>query len=524
MKLDIQLFADEYTFLKDLYPGWKNSLADFRPYSKIYYKQNIEDDSTSYKVDFYGQIVDEYHRIMAPQYSFVSNIAGEQKTFSGTASAVGVTSYQLIYLGTHTKTLKHNPDGSYPNLVNFQNGGSSFVGEDAETNVFVSEVYQYQPLPIPLASILNNIERFNVESSITMSITKYLVDYYDKLVIKIGDIVVKTIENITNDYSLTFSSEELSSIYTIMTATNETDFKFILSTYSDSAFTTQIGTSSEKLGKGYITDANPIFSNFAYEDTNNTTIALTGDNQKIIKGYSNVKIIISNLNKAVAKKGATISKYIASIGEKQTSIDFSDTEEANGIILAVENNQFIVYAEDSRGNISSAIIKFPSEYITYSKLIIDSYSIDRQDNGISEKATLNFNGSWWNDTFGAISNSITCQSYYKNTDDSEWISSSLLTLITNENGFSYSGEIAGDLGANGFTLAENYDIKIQVYDSLSSSIKEFILQSGKPNIAVHKNGIAIGIPYDEELGGNLQLCSDGNIYVDGVLFIEHIEE
>ena len=57
-----------------------------------------------------------------------------------------------------------------------------------------------------------------------------------------------------------------------------------------------------------ITNANPTFYNFIFEDINSTTVSLTGNNQNVIIGYSNVRATIPLEYKAIANKQATMSK------------------------------------------------------------------------------------------------------------------------------------------------------------------------------------------------------------------------
>ena len=66
--------------------------------------------------------------------------------------------------------------------------------------------------------------------------------------------------------------------------------------------------------------------------------------------------------------------------------------------------------------------------------------------------------------------------------------------------------IAGDLGANGFDQQYSYNIRLIVTDEITSITYDgIILGTGKPNLAIHRDGVAINQPYDENLGGSLQV-------------------
>ena len=100
------------------------------------------------------------------------------------------------------------------------------------------------------------------------------------------------------------------------------------------------------------------------EDVNPTTIALTGDSNKIVKYFSNAKVDIT----AKAKNSATIVSRKVTCGNK------SGTSESN-TLNNVESNIFDVTCKDSRGfSASETITKSLLEYI---KLAITDISLTR---------------------------------------------------------------------------------------------------------------------------------------------------
>lgn len=263
-----------------------------------------------------------------------------------------------------------------------------------------------------------------------------------------------------------------------------------------------------------VTNSNPTFSNFTYADTNSKTIALTGNNQIIIKGYSSVKGIISVANKAIAKNSATISKYRLVIGESQKEANYSSNTEVGITIANANNNVFNMYAIDSRGNSTLKTIS-PSTYKTYSDIAIKTAVAEREDNGIGSRVILSFSGSIWNNNFGTIQNEIvSCKYKYKKTTDSTWITGKTdITPVISGQTFNKTVEIKGDLGAEGFDIKSSYDLQIIISDKLSSYTINTLIGTGTPGIAITANGIAILNMYDEKLGGALQIT--GDLYVNG---------
>lgn len=263
-----------------------------------------------------------------------------------------------------------------------------------------------------------------------------------------------------------------------------------------------------------IVNANPIFtsSDMEYSDlggealVGHITTNLTGDDSKIIKGYSHLAVLISG--DAVAQKEATISYYQLENIKKS----FEDTDIK---IIDIENynkDTITIYAVDSRNN-STSITTNISDFINYSDMVKGSISLDRNDNGTSEFVTLNYSGEFWNGNFGARNNSLTATYKFKKTSDTTYTTgTTTITPTTNNNNFSFNGLIAGDTENHGFDRDEVYEVIVEVSDCLSKVTYNALINAGTPAIAIYGNKASIGGKYDTSLGG-IQLW--GDIYVNG---------
>ena len=301
----------------------------------------------------------------------------------------------------------------------------------------------------------------------------------------------------TTSTSYTWSAAQILSMLQYFTSSNKSSIKVGVITYGNSEYY------SEKVGNLNVVNSNPTFSNFTYEDINETTIKLTGGNQAIIKGYSNVKVTVSTANKAVAKNYASMSKYRLVIGSKQLDINYSSNSSVSGTINQVNSNIFM-YAIDSRNNSTVKQIS-PSRYLDYSNIIIKKASVQRTG-GVGSEVTLAFDGSYWGYGFGAMNNIITsCYYEYKTTTSNSWIKGGDLKPVVNGNDFSFEGTIKGDSGADGFNIQKSFNIRVIIKDRLSSHTYTMTLGTGKPSIAVHKNGIGINQMYDANDSNALQV-------------------
>lgn len=312
----------------------------------------------------------------------------------------------------------------------------------------------------------------------------------------------------TTATSYTWTAAQILSMLQYCKNANSVSIKVGIITYGNSEYY------DEKVGTLNVVDSNPTFSNFTYADVNSKTIALTGNNQYIVKGYSNVQATISTANKAVAKNYATMSKYRFVIGDSQVDVNYSSTSNVQATINSVKSNIFTMYAIDSRGNSTFKQIS-PSRYIDYSAIVISKVDVVRE-NGIGSNTTLSFNGTIWEGSFGNVLNAITSCSYrYRETTSSTWkTGQTVLNPVQNGRNFSFEGLIKGDLSANGFDVNKSYVIEVSISDKLTTAKYEFVLGSGKPGIAITKNGIAINGMYNESIGGALQIWN-GDVYVDG---------
>lgn len=257
-----------------------------------------------------------------------------------------------------------------------------------------------------------------------------------------------------------------------------------------------------------IVNANPIFNNFAWETTNYQE--LTGDNLTVIKGYSNVKTIISEENKATALKEATIKNYQTTIGSKPETNN-NLTYPVETLVEKVDGASITVFANDSRGN-STPVIKPITNYIDYKK-IIGSITNLRRTQEVNSEVNLQVEGEIDLVNFGAIVNSVVSAKYYykeaSSNDDFVEGTTKLNATLTQIEGTKYKYEIgqniAGDLGASGFDINSSFLVKVVINDEIDFVEDIETLGNGSPAIALYRNCVSLGAPYNEQLGGRVQI-------------------
>lgn len=240
----------------------------------------------------------------------------------------------------------------------------------------------------------------------------------------------------------------------------------------------------------YVTNSNPTFSNFTFKDTNSKTTALTGNNQKFIKGYSSLQATVSTANKAVAKNSATMKNYTLTVGTKNSGeVAYSSSADVNLSVSAIDNNVVFVTAKDSRQNTTAVQKTISNEnYYTYTDLTITKCTLTRSDGGVGTQVTLNYEGAIWNKSFGSVTNAIVSIKYeYKIAGTSTWTTGATkLTPTVSGSKYSQTILIQGDLAGSGFNDQNSYDFRLTVSDKLSTKQFSLTFGAGTPLVAYHK--------------------------------------
>ena len=447
-------------------------------------------------------------------------------------TTVGPGQWSLLFTATYDN-IQHNSDGT-KNI----NVSSTFSSNDISpktASVSATDVLE----TIPRGSIFAEgnatlANGSNIDGGLIIRTTKYVPTFYDKLDVGVyvvsagGYFVLKSVNNILDGDTLTFTSAELDTIYDVSKPNTFVRLVLYLTSYTDNTYETQVGGmhSTGNLDKPLYIQV-PTFSNFTYSDNNSSTTALTNDNQTIIKGYSKLNVSISVANQATANTRSTgMSHYLI---DGQTVL-YTGSAISKSISNYNKDN-ITVYAVDERNTSSAGVNKSfvaLNKYVDYSVVEKDdTQSYSRSDGGAGGYVTLTFSGSWWgNKPFStngsAVTNSLTCKAKYRISGTSVWSAEQTLTLTLEKRDqtdtyytlFSYNGLVNGDQQDNSFDVGESYDIMVIVSDRLSSVEYNFSVHSGAPAIALYKNKASLGAKYDETLGGT-QLW--GNTYLNGDL-------
>lgn len=445
-----------------------------------------------------------YGIIQLPVYISWSRGTATVHTASfGLGKSYSAGNHQIGYTDV---TIAHNNDGT----------GSVYIGGSISTSYLMNgSCGGTITLPtIARNAVTNSVTGSDIEGNFSVDYTKYVSSFTYKLRISLPNIrMLETIPYNTSGATLTLSEETIEDLFTTYSTSNSFNLGFAIETWNGS---TQISTGNEKIITAKILNANPTFNDFEFEDLNSDTVALTGDDQAIIKGYSNIEIRIPISDKAIANKGATITKYRLVVGDYTEDLTYSDSAMvSSSTIIGATTGTYNVYAIDSRNN-STLVTKLASSEISYTPITINSSSkVERNDSGVGTSGILTYSGTYWNDDFGDEVNSIESVSYeFKQTSSQTWITGTTdITPTISNSDFSFTGIVRSNASDYSFDLATSYDFRITITDKLTTTVYVFTpLASGTPNLALSENGTAIGMAYDDSEGGAVQLIDDVKLY------------
>ena len=189
-------------------------------------------------------------------------------------------------------------------------------------------------------------------------------------------------------------------------------------------------------------------------DVNAVTVALTGNENKIIEGKSNVYFETG----ATAKKEATIALQTVINGTKAVK------NQASGIIEAVESNVFTFNATDSRGiNAEAATVEL--EVLPYIPLTCNQHIEMELISGTDTAARVTISGNYFNGSFGTVQNELKLE-IRRSGDDirglTDWVDVTPLLPEVKDNKYTLSFNVEG---LNGGTA---YDFQCRATDKLGT--------------------------------------------------------
>ena len=337
--------------------------------------------------------------------------------YSGT-NTVGVSNGQTKTLASGSTTIAHNADGtksfsfSFSQQFDINSSGVGWIGTKSGSGSGPSTT-------IPRTSSVSSTNA-NIGENITITINRASSSFKHTLSYSFcnlsGTIAAKT--------SSTSVSWKLPTTFYAQIPNSKSSWGTITcDTYSGS---TKIGSSSCRFDVYVKESTNKPGISATVVDINDTTKALTGDENKLIRYYSKVRFSLTSSPKNSA---TTTTRSVVYNGRTFTG---GSGNSWTDLFSEVVSGSYQFSVTDSRGFTNSKTIN--KTFIEYVKLTCYMSTTNPTASG---ECTININGNYFNGNFGSTNNTLSVQ--YK-INDGEWTNA---TVTLSGNTYKATANITG---------------------------------------------------------------------------------
>lgn len=372
--------------------------------------------------------------------------------YNGTVVASGT--YTLAHKSDGTRTFSASAQaGIYTTAVNCTGSGSFTLNS------------------IPRASTINSVGGNKITDSFSVKYTQYLSSYTNNLKIAVsGYKPSQTITGYQSGATFKLSDALKKDVYRATQSAQSANIEFVLDTMNG---TSKVGTSNTITKSIAVSDSAPTIDSISYQDTNSATIAITGDNQKIIRNNSALSVTVSGMS---AKNGATLSKLNVKLGDYNADITLSGTSASQTVAIGTVNlaNDTVLTATvtDSRGNTAGTQINVIMLDYAQPSAMIDC---KRRENFYSETDLT------VNPIISSLAgkNSATITAQYKTADATAYGNSTAIT--------------AGETAVLTLDNTKAWNVKVLVSDKLKTVSYVLYIEKGQPIIFFDREKSSVGV-------------------------------
>lgn len=383
-------------------------------------------------------------------------VAGSTQNMSGTISyPTYIDGGGWLLLATKTFTVTHNNDGSKVASVSSSFSSSDFTPSSASAsgNVTLATIPRASSITCTSAYIGESAQiTVNRKSSNFTHVIAYSFTgsggSESKYILADGTTTSTRTKITATSIGFPFPS----SWYALMPNDSEITANIAIDTYSGD---TQIGNTQRSTFKIRVNPTNnkPIIT-ASVADTNQTTLALTGNNNYLVKGFSTANVTWSS----TGQNSATITNTQIN-GTTVTQSPYSFT---------LNSTSIVVTATDSRGFTNEGSPTFTLKNYFIPNITTSGF----RDEPTSSYMNIKFNGTFWNDNFGTVDNSLSISWKYRESGESDWTNGGIFVentdyKISSNNFYSGTGDSASEIQIGGtMTYDKAWDIGIFVNDEL----------------------------------------------------------
>jgi hypothetical protein len=207
-------------------------------------------------------------------------------------------------------------------------------------------------------------------------------------------------------------------------------------------------------------------------DSNSTTIALSGNSNDLIKGYS------TGLIKLTTKRASSANDSNASISSLIINGVSVDTSTTTYSINNIATNTVTIIATNSRGTAykDSFTISSSGLLIDYIPLTLASSQAYYRPQPTTGEVKADLKGNYFGQQFGTgKTNTLTVKIYYRKKGTTDWTSLSVGTVTKNTTSYSYSAS----LGTT-YDYQTQYEFRTVLTDKLTTVDNIYSVSEGIP--------------------------------------------
>lgn len=429
-----------------------------------------------------------------------------------------------VYVDVNGVRIAYQPNVGYSHTFNFDVAENTSIfqqlntGVSQDTKIIIvtysgvggSEIGRKEytgTVTAPQRSVTTLTRDFNIGDTISGQITENDSEFTHTIQLLFGG---STYTLFTRTTALSWSydtSAIASSLYSKTPNSNTLDGTLRMYTYYNGV---QVRSYVEGDITCRVTNSTPDFSatQISYADINATTKALTGNDQYIIQGYSDLRATI--LSSATAVNSATIVRYEITVNgttEPLTAIgskDFGKINASNDITLQVK-------AVDSRGN--SKIVTKTINIVPYKKPVLTP--VVKRLNGFENQTTISLSGSFSLISINGVTKNSISELSYKIKESTVTTYPTAVNFAKTITGSTYK---ATDVVLN-LNNQNSYNIEFYIKDKITDDKSYKTVAVGQPIFFIDgvKKSVGVGkfpMASDRfEVAGDIQL--GGNVVMGG---------
>lgn len=239
--------------------------------------------------------------------------------------------------------------------------------------------------------------------------------------------------------------------------------------------------------------ANPTYTTFTYKDNNSTSSTVTGNDQYIIQGVSDLLVSITAANKATANKFATMDHYNVAVGGYTNTTAYSSsvtvTKDVGLVADVVGSTPLTVTAVDSRGNVKAATQNIT--VVPYSPP--NPTCTATRANGFDDALILHFSGNVSPVTISGTDKNVlntTTGVQYRIAQDNTDITGVSWTNVTNSQAATTGVITASDItlaAAGSASSTHSFKVQVRFVDKFYTVTETMNVASGTPIFRIGLN-------------------------------------